>query len=97
MYWAYPENSTHHAFPNYGGTQESMYNIILDRTQELVATNEKISIVIPTGTAIQNARSSFLGDTLTRDNCHLNDVGKYIAWHCTVADIDKKIRKEESY
>jgi len=91
MYWAYPENSTHHAFPNYGGTQESMYNIILDRTQELVATNEKISIVIPTGTAIQNARSSFLGDTLTRDNCHLNDIGKFIAgitWVEAITGID---------
>ena len=91
MYWAYPNDSDHHAFPNYGGTQESMYNMILERTQDLIITNEKISIVIPAGTAIQNARSSFLGDTLNRDNCHLNDIGKYIAgitWVEAITGID---------
>ena len=91
MYWAYPEGSSHHAFPSYGGTQEAMYAKILETTQELIATNEKISIVIPAGTVIQNARTSFLGDTLTRDNCHLNDIGKYIvgiAWVEAITGIE---------
>ena len=37
-------------------------------------------IIIPNGTAIQNARTSFIGDTLTRDGHHLTyNLGRYIA------------------
>lgn len=36
--------------------------------------------IIATGTAIQNARSSYLGDTLDRDGKHLSyDLGRYLA------------------
>ena len=46
----------------------------------LIQANEDIDFVIPAGTAIQNARTSLLGDTLTRDGYHLSyDVGRYIA------------------
>ena len=35
---------------------------------------------VPNATSIQNARTSFLGDTLTRDGYHLSyDIGRYIA------------------
>ena len=30
------------------------------------------------GTAIQNARSSYVGDTLTRDGYHLSPLGRYM-------------------
>lgn len=40
----------------------------------------KIKIVIPSGTAIQNARTSFFGDHLNRDGYHLDvKVGRYTA------------------
>ena len=39
----------------------------------------EIDFVIPSGTAIQNARTSSLGDTLTRDGYHLSVIGRYIA------------------
>ena len=43
-------------------------------------TNEEIKILVPSGTAIQNARTSYLGDTLNRDGTHLDyGVGRYIA------------------
>lgn len=39
-----------------------------------------VEFVVPVGTAIQNARSSYMGDTLTRDYKHLNyGIGRYIA------------------
>ena len=80
MTWAYQSDSTHEAFPNYSNNQTIMYNAIVDAMMECVNTNENIAMVVPNGTAIQNARTSFIGDTLTKDGYHLNeDYGRYIA------------------
>ena len=57
-----------------------MYNAIVSTVNELILTNSAISGVIPCGTAIQNLRTSPLGDTLTRDGYHLSKgVGRYTA------------------
>lgn len=80
MTWAYQGNSTHNAFPNYNNDQMTMYNAIVNAVQTKILTNENISLVIPTGTAIQNARTSTVGDNLTRDGYHLTyDFGRYVA------------------
>lgn len=80
MTWAYQSDSTHSAFPNYNSNQMTMYNAIISSVQNKIQTNNNIKIIIPVGTAIQNARTSFLGDTLTRDGYHLSyDIGRYIA------------------
>lgn len=80
MTWAYQQNSTHKDFVNYGNNQMTMYNSIVNAVTEEVLTKEEISLVIPTGTAIQNARTSFVGDNLTRDGYHLTyDLGRYVA------------------
>ena len=79
--WAYAQNSTHPGFPNYNSDQMTMFNGIIDaydRAENLIPTD----IVVPAGTAIQNGRTSFLGDGFTRDGFHLNDLGKYTA-SCT--------------
>lgn len=80
MTWAYQADSTHSAFVNYKNDQGQMYKAITRTVQAKVLTNKEISVIAPTGTAIQNARTSYLGDTLTRDGYHLTlDVGRYIA------------------
>lgn len=80
MTWAYQQNSTHAEFSKYGSDQTIMYNAIVDAVRDKVETRPEISLVIPTGTAIQNARTSYVGDTLTRDGYHLNmGLGRYIA------------------
>lgn len=81
MTWAYAQNSTNGGFSNYGNNQQTMYSGILNAVQTQVATKSEIIKIIPNGTAIQNARSSFVGDTLTRDvSDHLTyDLGRYIA------------------
>ena len=57
-----------------------MYNAIVDTTQTLVVGNWNIEGYLPSGTAIQNLRTSYLGDTLTRDTYHLSyDIGRYTA------------------
>jgi len=75
MTWAYQQNSTHSAFPKYNSNQITMYNAILSAIDKSVDMR-----VIPNGTAIQNARTTFVGDNLTRDGYHLSyDFGRYVA------------------
>ncbi|MBQ8184412.1 MAG: DUF4886 domain-containing protein [Lachnospiraceae bacterium] len=80
MTWAYQHDCEEEAFEDYNKDQMTMYNQILACVKEHIEENDDIEIIIPTGTAIQNARTSFLGDTLTRDGFHLNRfIGRYIA------------------
>lgn len=80
MTWAYQQDSTHSAFPNYDKSQTKMYQMITDTVKSCILTEPRFDGVIPNATSIQNARSSFVGDTLTRDGYHLNyTLGRYIA------------------
>ena len=71
------------------------YNSILSTVGQKILTNSDISGVIPSGTAVQNLRTSVLGDTLTRDGYHLSyGIGRYTAaltWiaYITGCDVDK--------
>lgn len=77
--WAYAQNSTHVGFANYNNDQMTMYNGIMDASQKAKALGQ-FSIVVPAGTAIQNGRTSFMGDNFTRDGYHLNlNIGRYLA------------------
>lgn len=79
MTWAYAKDSKHAGFANYNNDQIKMYTAIVE-TVNKVAEKIAINIVIPSGTAIQNARTSYLGDTFCRDGHHLNlIIGRYIA------------------
>ena len=80
MTWAYQQNSTHTAFANYNNNQMTMYKAIIKATKDKILTNSNFTKVIPNGTAIQNMRTSFVGDNLTRDGYHLSkDLGRYLA------------------
>lgn len=77
--WAYAYDSDHSGFANYGRDQMTMYRAICDAVQK-ASSLVKIKTVIPSGTAIQNARTSFLGDRLCRDGYHLDLLyGRYTA------------------
>lgn len=86
MTWAYQSDSTHSAFPDYGSNQLKMYNAIINTTRSKVANNADVKGIIPAGTAVQNLRTSSLGDTVTADGYHLQDsYGDYTAaltWYC---------------
>jgi len=80
MTWAYQGNSNHAGFSNYSNNQTTMYNGIVNAVKTKVVTNANINIIVPNGTAIQNARSSLIRDFLCRDGYHLNyNIGRYIA------------------
>ena len=93
MTWAYQQNSDHWAFgPYYQKNQMTMYNAIADAVTDQVLTNDLIDGVIPCGTAVQNMRTSALGDTLTADGYHLEDrKGDYLAsltWYYVITGND---------
>ncbi len=73
------EPGSHEEMVAFGNDQLKYYNSVAALTSTLVANTKGIDIVSPTGTAIQNARTSFVG-LLTRDNYHLSlKLGRYIA------------------
>ena len=88
MTWAYQQDSTHESFPNYNNDQMTMYNAIVDTVQNNVLPVDGIDGIIPAGTAIQNLRQTSIGDTLTADGYHLNDLhGDYTAsltWYAAI-------------
>ncbi|SOD20005.1 DUF4886 domain-containing protein [Pedobacter xixiisoli] len=76
--WAYAQNSTHNGFASYNKDQMRMYQAIADASSK-VKSLVPIDIVVPAGTAIQNARTK-LGDVLCRDGYHLDlNIGRYTA------------------
>lgn len=77
--WAYAANSTHADFSKYNKDQIKMYEAIvsaIDNAANLV----NIDMIIPSGTAIQNGRTSIIGDNFNRDGYHLElTYGRYTA------------------
>ena len=74
----------------YGNDQMTMYNAIANAVKTKIAPDKSFSGIMPTGTAIQNANSSYLRDAdLYRDYTHASDLGRLIAgytWYCTLED-----------
>lgn len=80
MTWAYQGDSDHWAFSRYGCEQAKMYRAIVNAVQIEVLTRPAYAGIIPSGTAVQNLRTTPVGDTVTRDGFHLSfDHGRYAA------------------
>ena len=101
MIWSFSQGcdlwsgGAYHKNPTTGKyDQMVMYNNIIEQTKLNVLTNNNVYNVIPCGTAIQNARTSFIGDNFNEpdatqggnDGYHLNSkYGDYTAaltWYC---------------
>ncbi len=80
MTWAYAQDSDHGGFADYGGDQLRMYEAIVGAVQRLQA-DSGIEVLIPTGTAVQNARANMTSlRDMTRDGYHLDlGAGRYTA------------------
>lgn len=77
--WAYQHDSNHKGFANYNRNQLTMYKAIADVSKKVSKLGD-FKYIIPAGTAIQNARTSSMGDTFTRDGYHLQlDYGRFTA------------------
>ena len=101
MIWSFSQDcelwsGMYHKDPNTNKySQMVMWQNIVNITQQKVQNHEDINRVIPSATAIQNVRSSFMGDNFNMpahndageatDGYHLNDYGDYVAaltWYC---------------
>ena len=84
MTWAYANYFEDPNFEPYDNDQDKMYAAILNAVQTKILPRKEFERLIPSGTAIQNARA-VLGDTLNRDGFHLSyDLGRFIAGLCVV-------------
>lgn len=81
MTWAYAQSAQKKdGFQYYNRNQTVMYDSIVSATQQLIRNYPEIEFVVPCGTAVQNLRSSFIGDNVNRDGSHLNlYFGRYLA------------------
>lgn len=78
--WAYSQDSGHGGFARYGKDQTSMFGKIVEATRSAMEAHKEFSLLIPAGTAIQNGRTSFVGDRFNRDGYHLSyGLGRYTA------------------
>lgn len=78
--WAYAAGSNHESFPAYGKDQITMYNAIVSSARRAMTDNSSLKLMVPSGTAIQNARTTYVGDVFNRDGYHLEvTYGRYTA------------------
>ncbi len=91
MTWAYSKDSNHGGFANYSRSQEAMYDSIRYAVQWTKILHPEFSFNVPCGTAIQNARTTYLADNMNRDGYHLDyKIGRYTAactWLETITGI----------
>ncbi|MEG0949236.1 MAG: DUF4886 domain-containing protein [Bacteroidales bacterium] len=78
MTWAYASDSDHSGFANYQNSQQAMYKAIKE-VAEKAKKEYRFSYIIPSGETIQRCRKTSIGDHLTRDGYHLNDLGRFAA------------------
>ena len=77
MTWAYDEA---YASTSSYESQQAMYDMIIAAVKAKIVPNSNFSMIIPSGTAVQNARTSYIGDNFNRDGFHLDyTYGRYLA------------------
>lgn len=74
----------------FGGDADAMYEAIAATAKNKIATLYNWDYILPSGTAMQNARSSkYEPKDLYRDTIHANDFGRTMVgyvWYCTLFD-----------
>ncbi len=72
--------------------RRKMHAAVADCVGRNIVTDDSFIYLIPAGTAVENAVSSYLTEKdLYRDYVHVNDLGRVISsytWYCTLAGID---------
>ena len=104
MTWSYPgvdipgdgytvdDAPNNYAYKNYYNSDEKyMYQMITQTVQNKIIPNDTFNWIMPTGTAVQNAKESKLTpEDLYRDYTHLNDYGRLLAgyvWYSTMEGV----------
>ena len=79
--WAYDKDymDYYDYFDYFNCDQDAMFDAIIDCYQDEVVTRNLFEDIIPAGTAVQNMRTSYMLDNITRDGKHMSEVhGRYL-------------------
>lgn len=91
MYTLEP-NAYFTGYEKYGHKRSGYYNGITKCVGDNIVTDKTFTYLIPSGTAIENALSSYLTEKdLHRDFAHASDLGRVIAaytWYCVLTGVD---------
>ena len=92
--YPYPENNTYYSsYIPYGDDRTALYNDIAKCVQNNIVTDELFQFVIPTGTAMENALSSYMEETdLHRDYVHASDFARVMnsyLWYCKLVGVEE--------
>ena len=87
--WAYQNGSEHPAFATYNHSQAEMYRALTQCAVD-AADEADIEQIIPSGRAWETARQTVIGDNLTVDGHHGNDLGCFLASACFYEKIFKE-------
>lgn len=81
--WAYAKSAAEDGFANYDRDQLKMYNAIVEAVWAAKESSVQIDLVVPVGTAVQNGRTSYIGEDMLQDAFHLNANTAKFAAACT--------------
>lgn len=97
MTWTFPSDDAllsdsyrsglHTSFPD----SHAMYEAICKTTKEQVEASFDWEYIMPCGTAMENAHSSYVGNGMYRDTVHASDIGRIVCaytWLCTLTGKD---------
>lgn len=77
----------------FGNDRLALYKAFTATVEKFIMTDETFQFLIPTGTAIENAMSSYLTEyDLIRDYAHATDYGRLIAaytWYCKLRGVEQ--------
>ena len=90
--YPYSPNTFVTNYQKYNDDRLVFYDAITDCVEANIVTDDSFVFVIPTGTAIENAMSSYMDEfDIYRDYSHVNDFGRVIAaytWYCKLVGLD---------
>ena len=91
--YPYDPNPHYNNYLKYNMDKSAHYEAQVGCVERHILTDETFQFVIPTGTTIQNAWSSYLEEKdLHRDFAHASDLGRVMAaytWYCMLLGIDR--------
>jgi hypothetical protein len=92
-YTASQNNPYVNGYVPYNDDRLKLYEAFTQQVNDFILPDETFRFLIPTGTAIENAMSSYMTEfDLIRDYAHANDYGRLIAaytWYCRLTNLDK--------
>lgn len=92
--YPYPDNNTYYSsYIPYSDDRTTLYQQIVKCVEKNIVTDETFQFVIPTGTAMENALSSYLEEKdIHRDYVHASDLARVMnsyLWFCKLTGVEE--------